>query len=384
MRKKGDRKLLIRAAASMVGMIIGAGIFAVPYAFLRSGTAAGIVLTAGVGVVFLVIHLLYGEVVLRTKEPHRLAGFAAMYLGPWGKRVVTVTSVLGFYGAILAYIVLGGAFLQAIVAPFLPITLFWSQIVFFVFVALVIFQGLRLAARLETALTALLALTILAILALIAPRSDVSNLAVVLADRELLLPYGVILFALGGASAVPEMRDMLIGKEKLLRPAVVWGTIVASALTLVFGLAVLSVTGEFTSAEAILGLAAAIGPAAIVLGAGMGLLAIATSFLIIGINLRELFELDYKMDRLSAWLLAVGVPFISFLLGAQSFIQIISVVGAVFVGIDAVVIGALYVVARERGRRRPEYRINVPFWAIFIIGLVFFLGMMAEIARLVS
>lgn len=378
-----DRKLLVRATATMVGMIIGAGIFGVPYAFVRAGVIPGILTTLGVAVIFTVYHLLYGEVVLRTRSSHRLVGFAELYLGPWAKRLVTITSVLGFYGAILAYIVLGGAFLHALIAPFVPIDLFTTQVMFFAAIAVAIFLGLRIVSRIETALTFLLVVTVLGILAMIVPRADADVLQRTFSGVEFLLPYGVILFALGGASAVPEMRDMLIGKEKLFRPAIVWGTAIASALTLAFGTLVVAVSGRATSEEALLGLFSYVGPWVVVVGACMGLLAIATSFLVIGLNLRELFELDYRMGRLPAVALALGVPFGAFLLGAQSFIFIISITGAVFVGVDTIIIGMLAIVAKEQGKRKPEYRVNVPAWAIFLISLAFFIGMVAELSRFI-
>src|SRR3990167_2562386 len=65
----------------LVGMIVGAGMFAIPYVVSRAGLLLGsIYLLLGVSVVA-VLHTLYGEVVYVIKERHRLPGYARLCLG---------------------------------------------------------------------------------------------------------------------------------------------------------------------------------------------------------------------------------------------------------------------------------------------------------------
>jgi len=74
-------KTSILAAASLIGTIIGAGIFGIPYVMAKSGVASCFFYFLILGVAVIVLHLLYGEVLLRTKEKHRIIGFTEKYLG---------------------------------------------------------------------------------------------------------------------------------------------------------------------------------------------------------------------------------------------------------------------------------------------------------------
>ena len=109
---KGKNSLL--AVGSLIGTIIGAGVFGIPYVVAKSGILISLFYFLILGALVLFLHLCLGEVVLRTKEKHRLVGYTEKYLGKKAKILVTISVIIGTVGALLVYIILGGDFLKII------------------------------------------------------------------------------------------------------------------------------------------------------------------------------------------------------------------------------------------------------------------------------
>jgi len=101
-------KNFIFAVATLVGAIVGLGMFGIPYAASRAGFFVGIGYIVVLGFVMLLLHLIYGEVVERTEGNHRLTGYVEKYLGKKYKRVLGVFIIFALYTALLAYIIVGG------------------------------------------------------------------------------------------------------------------------------------------------------------------------------------------------------------------------------------------------------------------------------------
>ncbi|MFZ5364370.1 MAG: aromatic amino acid transport family protein [Patescibacteria group bacterium] len=371
-------KRFFHAIAMMVGMIVGVGIFGVPYAVEKVGFALGFIYIFIMGLLLLLVHLLYSEVVLRTEGKHRLVGYAEIYLGAKGKIVAAVAQILSFYGALIAYIIIGGQFLHLLLSPIFGGTVLAYQIGFFIFMSLTVGAGLRLVAPIEFAMTMflLVVVTIIFIFGLSYvwyPNLYIMNL------KEIFFPYGVILFALGGAAAVPEIRDLLRGQEKKMKKAIVWGTVIPLIITVLFSFVVIGISGENTTSEAISGLIGPLGGKIVTLGAVFGFLAIATSFLVLGLNLKEIFKLDYKINGWFSWLLACVVPFLVFLLARPEFISVAAFTGAVLGGLEGLLIIFIWLKAKKEGKRVPEYNLKVSEWVLSLVVFVFVLGFIYKI-----
>lgn len=371
-------RISLRAIATVSGFIIGAGIFGVPYIFSKSGYLAGITELAVISVLLIFTHLLYSEAILRTGGHHRLVGLAAIYLGRTWKRIVSTSNILGSFGAMLAYTILGGTFFWQLFGNILPLGLFGFQLVFFVIMAIFVAAGLKLVSKIEMALTALLFITVLGIVAWGAPHVRFENF-VAGEVKNLFLPFGVLLFALGGWASVPEACDILGNNLKRLRGVLVWGTGLAALITALFASVVLGISGVGTTESAIAGLVPVLGTGIVLAGALFGLLAIITSFLVMGTSLKETFEYDFKLSKISALALALGVPLVLFLFGARSFINVISITGGVFGAIDIIVIMLIYRAARKSGKRKPEYSFRIPGFAIWMTIFIFFVGAVYEL-----
>lgn len=372
---------IITAIAMMVGMIIGVGIFGAPYVLSRAGFVPGIFYFVVLGAAIILVHLFYGETVLRTDGNHRLVGYAEKYLGMNGRRIAAITEIFGFYGAIIAYIIVGGQFLFSIIRIG---DVFIYQIFVFLVVAIFILLGLRLLSWIEFVLTAALLVSVAAILFIASPAVRLENFFAF--DKgNLFLPYGVILFSLGGAAAIPEIKEVLRGNLKKMKIVLFFGTLTAILITAAFGFIMWGVSGDGTSQETLSGLQGILSRPVLILGAFFGFLCVITSFLIIGINLKEIFFYDYKLkNNILSWLLAACVPFLIFLSGSRTFIDIISATGALFGGMGGIIICLMYLKAKKIGDKKPEYNLKLPNFIPYAIITLFIAGIIYEAVYLVA
>lgn len=357
----------------MIGMIVGAGFFGLPYVAAQAGILPSLFYLLILGAVILVVHWFYGEIVLRTNEAHRLVGYAQKYLGHWGFRTAVLTVFFEYYGALLAYIILGGHFFYLVFGQWLGGSEFWGAAVFFILGAAVIQGGIKTVVRSEFLTCSLLFLMMALLLIKGAPLIKLANWQV--GDwQNIFLPYGVILFALGGATAIPEIRPILRGQEKKLRPAITLGTIIPIVIYLIFTLVVVGITGSQTSIEAFNGLALYLGNWVIWLGVILGALVVADSFWIMGLAVQKVYQHDYGIKKIYAFALALAVPFIAYAAGFKNFILVIGGVGVIAGGLDGILIALIYLRARRLGDRRPEYTVRLGRPLAWLIASLFILG----------
>lgn len=192
------------------------------------------------------------------------------------------------------------------------------------------------------------------------------------------LPYGIVFFSLTGGAAIPELRQILKGEERKIKKVIVYGTIIPAIIYLLFALTVVGVTGQKTTEDAISGLIPYLGQNIVVLGAAFGFLAVITSFLMLGRNLRKMFQLDYKLNKLLAWALACFVPLAVFLFGLKDFILVIGLIGAVAGGFEGIITTLIYIKAKKMGDRQPEYSLKMKKVYVWAMVLLFALGIIYQ------
>jgi tyrosine-specific transport protein len=367
-----ERAQFWTATASLVGAIIGVGVFGLPYALAQVGVGLGLLYFLALGGIQVLQHLFYAEAAIASDTPLRLVGLVERYLGPRAKHVASVATVLGFWGGMLAYIIVGGMFLHGLLAPLLGGSVFAYQVGWALAGAGIVYFGLNIVARVDLIATVGLIGALLLILGLSAPHVEPAHLPWYV-GKDLFLPYGVILFSLSGLPVIPEMEDIFQGRHGQYRRSIVLGTLVAAALTALFGFVVWGLTGEATTSDAVVGITSVLGPGIGVVVGVFGFLAIATSFFPTALSLQSTFEYDYKLPHSIAWFLTGGVPFAVFLLGITDFVQIISFSGAVFGGITAVLVALLYIAVTKQGAVK-ETKLGVPLWIAYVSIGVLVLG----------
>ncbi|KKN87667.1 hypothetical protein LCGC14_0257180, partial [marine sediment metagenome] len=112
-------KKVIYAISILSGTIIGVGLFSLPYITSKVGIFVMLGYFLVLGALVIILHLFFGELSLRTPDFKRLPGFAKIYLGKWGQLVAYISTILGLFGALLAYLIIGGQFLESLLSPFL-------------------------------------------------------------------------------------------------------------------------------------------------------------------------------------------------------------------------------------------------------------------------
>lgn len=329
----------LAAVLLLIGTIVGVGMFAIPFVFVRAGFLTGLVELAILTVVLTVVHLAYAEVVLRTPEIHRLPGYAARYLGAAGAWVARFSYLFGISGALLVYLVLGGSFLGALLhagIPGVPVAI--GPVVFYLIGAMVVLRGIRFESVANAILTLGLIAALLLLGATLLPAASISPFKAFDLSR-LPIPYGVLLFALAGAAIIPDVhRTLGNGEPRRMARVVAAGTLISGALYLLFALAVAGTTGEATTADAISGITERFGPVYGIWGSAIGFLATSTSFIGLAVVLEGMFAADFRLRPSMATSLTLAIPPLLFALGFHDFIAIISLVGAVAIGVESILI----------------------------------------------
>jgi len=362
-----------RGVQTSAGSIIGVGIFGLPFVFSQAGFVIGVAHLVLGALLYLVVLIMYAEVVMHTPGHKRLVGLVGKYIGPHARIPTMLVSYAHVWGAMVAYIIIGGEFLYALFGQGVGGLLGTYQVIFGISMSLVLIGGLGFISRIESIFVwALLGLLLLVALGSL-PHADLSNLATI-EPRNWFLPFGVTLFAFGGVAALPETADVLGRQRYLLRRTVAYSILIVSIVYIIFSGVVVAVTGLETTQESILGLGSVIGDWAITVGAIIGLFSVFTSFIVLGVSVMDSLIYDYKMRYMPAWFIAVAFPFVAYLFGAKNFINVIGFTGAVLGTIVALTVIYLYKKAK-RDVCIPKNCLLIPQWVTYVVTAIFIAGM---------
>jgi len=366
------------ALATMLGMIVGAGILGIPYAFMKAGLLYGILNLLVVGFFVTIVNLWIGEIVLRTNGRHQLTGYAEKYLGKFGKELMAFAMVIGIYGAMIAYLIGSGETLASLFGG----NPFFYTVAFFIIFSTLIFAGIKTLSRTEFFFMIAKGIFFLAIIVLILAFIKPGNLVMnSFSISSSLFPFGIVLFALLGMSSIPEVRELVSHDPKKLKKIIILGSIIPIAIYLIFGIVFLLVFGNNIAEVATISLAK-ISEVSFIFGAAFALVGMTTAYLALGLALQEMYNYDYKLSKKISFMLTCGIPIILVLIGVKSFIKTIGLAGALSGGLTAILVTFMFYRAKNVGERKPEYEIkkNIVLTALIII--VFILGMAIELWNL--
>jgi tyrosine-specific transport protein len=374
-----EKKLLI-AITTLIGTIVGAGILGIPYTLAKAGFLYGLLLVVGLGVAFLFLNLFTGEIVLRTKGQHQLAGYASRYLGKWGKFGMMLSMVISLYGALIAYLIGEGATLHSLFKTGSPLL---YTLVFFVLTTFIVYKGVKATGRTELLFISLLIVVVVVIGIFSISEITLSHFSV-FNPANFFLPYGVIFFAYFAMVAIPELNEVLGSERRKMKKAIVIGSLLPIFLYIIFSVVVVGVVGlenfellgpNEKIATIALGLYAH--PVLGVLANVLAFLAMFTSYLPISIALLGMYHYDYKLPRIVAFGLTSVIPLAAVLFNFTTFIEVLAVTGAVAGGMQGVFLMLMYWRAKKMGDRKPEYsmrRFRVFEWfllLLFMLGVVY-------------
>jgi amino acid permease len=115
----------------------------------------------------------------------------------------------------------------------------------------------------------------------------------------------------------------------------------------------------------------------IVFGNLFAFFAMGTSFLTIGLVLKQFFQYDLKMSKHLSWLAVTTVPLIIFLISSKEFITTLGIVGSLAFGLTGIIIVFTFWKAKTKGDRGQEY--NLPKLRVlgslmifmFVLGIIY-------------
>jgi len=367
----------IKSIFVLLGTIVGAGIFALPFAAMKAGFWIFVFyLLIMIWIVFL-IQSFYAEIVLAEKEKKRLPGYAEKYLGMKWKTFSFLVITVELFGAILAYLIIGGRFLSSFFSFYLKGfdgNYLLGLLFFFVAGSYLIFKGIKGISWIEFFLFSFLILILLILFFKSFPFIDFSNFKS-FDFRFLALPYGAILFSLWGMAIIPEIKEMIASfgfnnLRKRLKTVIFSSTFSAALIYLFFVFIVLGVSGEKTSREAISGLKEILGNEIVNLGFLFGFISCFTSFITLGLTLKKTLWYDFGLPKNFSWFLTCFFPFGLVLLGINNFVNIISFTGAVAMGCEGIIIFWLYktFLKKEFSKKINSFFYFLPF--IFLLGII--------------
>ncbi len=366
----------ILAISTLIGTIMGAGIFGIPYVIMRSGFTVGLFLIITIGALVLITMLYLGEITLRTKNNYQLTGYAEKYLGKKGKIVMLMAVAFGIYAAILAYIIGVSESLSHLIYSN-PSHAMVLGIAFWLLLSVISFFGLKALENGEFIGVSAIFILIISMTIFFMNKINLLNLAQNPPQNlfTYLTPFGIILFAFLGYTTIPEVKKVLGSHKNKMKKSIILAIILSALIYIIFTIIVIGINGKNTPQIATI----ALGNPFILLG----LLTMSTAYLALSISLTDMFNLDFNQSKTKSWFFTISIPLILFILltltGSLNFTKVLGMGGAISGGITSILILLMAEKAKYLGDRKPEYSIPINKFIIFFLSLLFIIGALVEL-----
>ncbi len=374
MKLTKESKQLFTAISIITGTCIGAGFLGIPYVTAKAGFLITLIYIIIFSIILLFINLYLGEIVLRTKKNHQLTGYAEKYLGKKGKYIMLYATKFVIFAAIIAYTIGVGESISLLIFGdiryFIPIGVFFGLLM-----SMLIWKGMSSLKIFEKTGVIISLALLLSICIMFFNKINLSNLGYINL-KNVLLPFGVILFSMMSFFAIPEAKIVLNRNRKLMKKAIIIGTLLPALFYLIFTFVVVGFKGSETPEIATFALGG--------IFVFMGIIAMFTSYLSLGNALQQNYIFDFKNSKKRAWVKATILPIIAFLLTQMfkeffSFIRVISLGGVVSGGIIAILVLIIHKRAEKLGDRKPEFMLPISKTLIIILSLIFAFGIISEL-----
>lgn len=333
-----------QVVALVMGSMIGAGILSIPYAISKVGVAVGLLYIFGIGLLTMGINLLVGEVAKGTTRNLQIVGLAGEYLGDKAKLVMSFLFYIQLFAILTIYIIGEGEIYHSF---FGGSPVLWG-ITFWLVMAPIVYFGIHAVKKAEVVLTTIIILIIGVIAALSIPHINIEFYTH--ADLSaVFMPYGVILFSFSGVGTVPAAYQLLRGEAKQFKRAMVTSTLASMCVYALFTILVIGVTGSLTTEIATIGLGLAIGEAMFFVVNIFASLAMATSFLMLSMELKDSLNWDFSFSKWKASIVALIIPVLIYIGGLQDFVSMINIVGGILMSTQMILVVGIYLAAKKAG-----------------------------------
>lgn len=328
-------KNFLWSAGLMAATTVGAGMFSLPYVFQKAGWFTGFFYLIVLAGFVVVAHNLYWETLEKFGEKKRLLGLVKTYFGKISYRLSLGIVLGGLTLALVIYLIIVERFTGLI----FPALGSWGPAIFWIIASLPILLKLPRLIFSELLGGILMLLVVLIIFLTTSDFFRIFSLAPTVDFQNLFLPFGALIFSLTGWTAVEPIfeyerksaRDSSRGRR-----AMALGTTLAALFYLAFTVAVFG-SGATITVDTVSGLLG--WPfwkiTAVVL---LGLFAIWTSYVPIGLEIKNSLEKDLGWPSTLGAAFVFLVPPALVLLGLRDFLKILGLAGGVFLGLQYLLI----------------------------------------------
>ncbi|MCR4275288.1 MAG: hypothetical protein NUV83_00830 [Candidatus Wolfebacteria bacterium] len=362
----------------LVGSIVGAGIFSLPYVFLKSGFLAGIIYLSVLGVCTFLIHLMYADIIVRTSETHhRFPGYAKIYLGEKSGQLAGIIVFLANFLTLTVYLILSISFFN-LISPQFP--LYYKFLIFWLLGSLTIFLKIEKAAFFEILTTSLTLAVIFAVFlaGYFYGLPAVNSPSIALND--LALPFSPTLFSLLGLGAIPALlvyfREKKLPFNKIKRVLLV-STLVVIIAYLLFILGISRLSGT-VSEDAVSGLIGNISPAILFFLGIFGVVSLLDSYMSVAFDVEKTMHYEWRLPKWLSKSFVVFLPPALYFLGFQNFLASIGVVGGILFSLWGIM--TILVWKKASANSSPNQIVSkIPDTVIYFLLTVFTAGIVYEI-----
>jgi amino acid permease len=361
---------LYESIALIVGATIGAGILAIPYSISKVGIAIGVAYIVGLGLLMASINLMVGEVASRTLRNLQVVGLTKKYAGKFGGRLMSGLFYVHIFSILILYLIAEGEILSSL---FGGSSWMWT-LVFWLIGSLVVYFGIQTVKKAEVILTSFIILVVFFIAFLCFPHIngefyEISNFS------YFFIPYGVVLFSFSGIGTIPAAYRLLYGQGSLFKKAIIISSTISIIVYVLFTVLVIGVTGTETTEIATIGLGQALGTTMFYVANIFAILAMATSFLMLSMEVKDSLKWDFEFSHRWGSAIALGVPLVIFLAGLRQFIELMSVVGGLLVSAQMFLMIYVYWKAKTEGDIEPkQYKLRFTAAITGVALIAFFIG----------
>src|SRR5258706_936987 len=142
-------KNYIYPISTLSGSIIGVGFLSLPYTALKIGIWPMLFYFMVLTGLIVSLHVIFGQICLKTSDYKRFPGFVGFHLGKFAKIISLILMILGSFGVLLIYLIVGGQFLTTMASPFFGGNMLFYVFLYFSVGSLLIYFGIKTISRIE-------------------------------------------------------------------------------------------------------------------------------------------------------------------------------------------------------------------------------------------
>lgn len=306
--------------AILIGTQIGAGVLGLPYAASKVGLIPAIGILLGVMLLMLFTSL----VVLRFSAEMggaQMSTLARKTLGKAGGWIMYLSIMIMGFGALLAYV----AGMGSVLAELFGVGETIGAVLFWIFASIVIYMGLEASGKVEMIMSYIMFILFIGVTAILIPHAKLENGLYVNAGGVFSI-IGVAIFALGCHTVIPDVYKGLGSYEKA-RKIIILAFLIPTSIYAIFMASFLLTFGVDTPQIATQGLESIYGELGVIIGNGIPLLAVTTSYIGLGLAQQSNSMEFIKIKKTIAWGLTVIPPILVYLAGIKNFADVLAFAG---------------------------------------------------------